>query len=111
MTAAILTRLLAAFFIIGGGANILAPGPIRAEFFRWGFPGWFHFLVGALELAAAAMLIIPGWRTGGLILAAATMVSAIAVVLYHREYGHALIPVVALTITGVTAWVSRSTMQ
>lgn len=101
MTAAILTWLLAAFFIIGGVANILAPGPIRAEFLRWGFPDWFHFLVGALELAAAAMLIIPGWRTGGLLLAAATMASAVAVVLYHREYSHALIPGAVLVMIGV----------
>lgn len=111
MTAAILTWLLAAFFIIGGVVNILAPGPIRAEFLRWGFPDWFHFFVGTLELAAATMLIIPGWRCGGRILAAATMASAAAVVLYHREYTHALVPAAVLVVIGVTAWTSRSAEQ
>tara|TARA_R110000868_G_scaffold160380_7_gene389883 strand:- start:5417 stop:5734 length:318 start_codon:yes stop_codon:yes gene_type:complete len=105
MTATILTWLLGAFFLIGGGVNIVAPAPIRAEFQRWGFPGWFHFLVGALELAVAVMLVVPGWRTGGLVLAAVTMVSATAVVLYHKEYSHALIPGAVLAVTCIAAWI------
>ena len=105
MTATILTWLLGVFFLIGGGVNIVAPAPIRAEFQRWGVPDWFHFLVGGLELAAAIMLFVPGWRTGGFVLAAATMAAATAVVLYHKEYSHALIPGAVLAVTGIAAWI------
>jgi len=34
--------------------NLLAPGSTAAEYKRWGYPDWFHFVTGALELERAA---------------------------------------------------------
>jgi hypothetical protein len=97
------TWSLALFFVIGGGANIVAPPSIRDGFLRWGFPSWFHFVVGALEIAAAAMLIMPASHAFGLLLSAATMISAVIVVAYHREYTHAILPGAVLLVIAITA--------
>ena len=41
---------LAAFLVVGSLSNIFAPGSIYEEYLRWGYPHWFHFVTGSLEL-------------------------------------------------------------
>ena len=97
---------LALFFFVGGGVNIVAPPSVRDGFIRWGFPSWFHFVVGAMEIAAAAMLVVPALHIFGLLLSAATMMSAVIVVLYQREYTHAILPGAVLLVIAITALVT-----
>jgi hypothetical protein len=106
MIAASLAWSLAVFFVVGGGTNIVAPPAIRDGFIRWGFPPWFHFVVGAMEVAAAAMLVVPTLRMVGLVLGAATMISAVIVVIYQREYTHAFFPSAVLLVIAITALVT-----
>ena len=47
---------LAAFFVVGSLSNNFAPGSIYEEYLRWGYPPWFHFVTGALELTTAVLL-------------------------------------------------------
>ncbi len=47
---------LAAFFVVGSLSNIFAPGSIYEEYLRWGYPHWFHFVTGSLELTTAVLL-------------------------------------------------------
>ena len=47
---------LAAFFVVGSLGNIFAPPSIYEEYLRWGYPGWFHFVTGSLELTTAVLL-------------------------------------------------------
>ena len=44
---------LAAFFVVGSLSNIFAPGSIYEEYLRWGYPHWFHFVTGSLEIGRA----------------------------------------------------------
>ncbi|WP_449427982.1 DoxX family protein [Rhodanobacter umsongensis] len=46
----ILPFALAAFFVVGSLSNIFAPGSIYGEYLKWGYPRWFHFVTGSLEL-------------------------------------------------------------
>lgn len=84
----------------------MAPPSIRDGFIRWGFPSWFHFVVGAMEIGAAAMLLVPTLRIPGLLLGAATMMSAVIVVIYQGEYTHAVLPGAVLLVIGITALVT-----
>ncbi len=95
---------LAAFFVVGSLTNILAPGTIYGEYLRWGYPSWFHFVTGALELTAAVLLARAGARPLGAALGCAVMLGALATVTLHGEYGRAAPPLIAAMLTIAVGW-------
>src|ERR1700744_4684492 len=74
---------LAAFFVVGSLSNIFAPGSIYEEYLRWGYPHWFHFVTGSLELTAAVLLAQARSRLWGAALGCAVMLAALATVILH----------------------------
>ena len=101
---------LAAFFVVGSLSNIFAPRSIYEEYLTWGYPPWFHFLTGSLELTAAILLARTSTRLLGSALGCAVMLGALATVTLHGEYGHALPPLVVATLTivvGRITWRDR----
>ncbi|WP_307252096.1 DoxX family protein [Paraburkholderia graminis] len=52
----ILPVVLAAFFVVGSLSNIVAPRSVFEEYLKWGYPHWFHFVTGSLELMTAVLL-------------------------------------------------------
>jgi hypothetical protein len=102
----ILPLVLAAFFVVGSLTNIFAPGSIYDEYLRWGFPRWFHFVTGALELTTAILLFRKPSRPLGVALGCTVMFAALVTVIIHGEYGHAVPPLVAATLLLVVGWTS-----
>lgn len=92
----ILAWVLAAFFVVGAIGNWIAPANVRAEYARWGYPDWFHYVTAVLELLVAALLLFASTRFWGIGLGAAIMLAAIATLLIHKEYRHALLPTTVL---------------
>lgn len=88
---------LVAFFLLGGIMNLLAPAPVQVDYERWGYPDWFHYLAGLLELTAAVLLSRQATRRAGAIVAAMVMAGALATLLLFGELGHALAPAAVLT--------------
>lgn len=95
---------LAAFFVVGSLSNIFAPGSIYEEYLRWGYPYWFHFVTGSLELTTAALLARARTRLWGAALGCAVMLAALATVTFHGEYGHGVAPLVVATLSIVVGW-------
>ena len=89
---------MAAFFVVGAIGNWLAPANVRAEYARRGYPGWFHRVTATLEFLVAIFLVFVSTRLGGCALGAAIMLAAIATLLCHREYRHALLPTAMLLL-------------
>ncbi|GLQ97767.1 DoxX family protein [Dyella mobilis] len=98
--------VLAAFFVVGSLSNIVAPGSIYEEYLQWGYPSWFHFVTGALEFTAAVLLFRAPSRLLGSALGCTVMLAALATVIVHGEYGHAIPPFVAATLSLVVGWTS-----
>jgi hypothetical protein len=101
---------LAAFFVVGSLSNIFAFGSIHEEYLRWGYPPWFHFVTGLLELTTAVLLAQARTRVWGAALGCAVMVAALATVMLHGEYGHGVPPLIAATLSivvGGIAWRKR----
>jgi hypothetical protein len=103
----VLPFALAAFFVAGSLSNIIAPGSIYEEYLKWGYPRWFHFVTGTLELTAAILLFRARSRLLGAALGCAVMLAALATVVIHGEYGHAVPPLVAAALSLVVGWTSR----
>jgi cytochrome bd-type quinol oxidase subunit 2 len=95
---------LAAFFVVGSLTNIFAPGSIYQEYLRWGYPHWFHFVTGLLELATAVLLAQSRTRLWGAALGCSVMLAALATVTLHGEYGHGVPPLIAATLSIIVGW-------
>ena len=85
----ILAMIVAAMFAVAGVVNIARLGAAKRDFARWGYPAWFQWLCGALELLSAALLVGQQTRVLGLTLAGAIMLGALFTLLRNREpFGH-----------------------
>jgi hypothetical protein len=98
---------LAAFFVAGSLGNILAPPSIYAEYLLWGYPRWFHFVTGSLELTTAVLLARAQTRLWGSALGCTVMLAALATVTLHGEYGHGVAPLVAAALSVLVGWIGR----
>lgn len=99
-----LTWALAAFFALGFVINTFAVKKVGPEYQRWGYPDWFHFVTGGLELLVALLLPVTATRLCGVTLGGAIMLAAIATVVYHREYRRAAPPFIVFVLLGFVGW-------
>ena len=100
----ILEWALAAFFGLAFVINTFLVKVVNPDYLRWGYPDWFHFVSGGLDLVAALLLMAPATRVFGVALGCAIMLAAVATVTYHREYKRALPPVVVLGLLAIVGW-------
>ncbi|MFU8926723.1 DoxX family protein [Acinetobacter puyangensis] len=103
----LLAYALVAFFIVGSIGNFMGPQKILEEYARWGYPSWFHFVTGSLELISAILIAIVATRFVGSILASCIMLSAALTVIYHGEYTHAIAPLVVLILLLLSIYLHR----
>jgi len=80
--------LLAAGFLGAGIMNVIGLATIKADFARWGYPGWWHILTGGIEIICAALMATQASRIIGLALGAVIIAAAIVTVLRHRDFSH-----------------------
>lgn len=99
--ASVLAWLLAAFFLVGAYGNTFVSPEIAADYARWGYPDWFHYVTAVIELTTAILLAWRPLRLLGALLGCAVMSSAAATVLLHAEYSHAIPPAVVLALSAV----------
>jgi len=92
---------IAAFFLLGAFINTFATNKVEPEYRRWGYPDWFHFVSGGLELIVALLLPAMMTRLFGATLGAAIMVAAVATVCRHREYRRAVPPIIVLVLLAI----------
>src|SRR3984893_15475241 len=95
---------LAAFFVLGSLSNILAPGSVYEEYLRWGYPHWFHFVTGSLELTTAVLLAQARTRLWGSALGCTVLLAALASVTLHGESGHGMPPLAVATLSIMVGW-------
>jgi hypothetical protein len=103
----ILAWAVSAFFVLGGAMNIAAPASIVADYARWGYPPWFHYVTGALELLCAGLLLPRKMRAAGAILGALVMGSAVLTLAVHGEWTHAVLPAAVLIALAATRFRNR----
>jgi uncharacterized membrane protein YphA (DoxX/SURF4 family) len=86
--------LLAAGFLGAGLFNVAGTRATRDEFVAWGYPAWWCWVTGGLEILTAALIAVPLVRGAGIVLGALVILAAVATLLRHRAYSH-LPPAVA----------------
>lgn len=80
--------LLVAAFCGAGLFNAIGTRATREDFVRFGYPSWWHWITGVLEISSAILMALPPGRAAGLGLGAIIIVAASLTVLRHRDYSH-----------------------
>lgn len=80
--------LLVAAFCGAGVFNAIGTPGTKSDFERWGYPGWWHWVTGGLEIISAVLIALPASRIVGLALGALIIAAAVLTVLRHRDFVH-----------------------
>jgi hypothetical protein len=99
----VLSWALAAFFSLGSWLNARDPKSIAA-YRTWGYPEWFHLVTAGFEFATAALLIAAATRLYGAGLGCVVMIGAIATLIVHGEYSHAILPTAIFASLVAIGW-------
>jgi hypothetical protein len=63
--------LLVAAFFGAGIVNAIGTRGTQSDYARWGYPRWWSFVTGGLEILSALLIALPASRSVGLALGAA----------------------------------------
>ena len=101
----VVTVLLSVVFLMAGLNKLLGAESMVAQFQGYGYPTWFMYLIGIVEVGAVVSLYIPRFaRYGGLALVAVMLGAAFS----HIRAGEWPNPLFNLLFAAGAFWVGRS---
>ncbi len=100
----ILSVLLALAFLSAGGMKLASGDEAGLDFEEWGYPAWFAYLTGILEVAGAVLVLIPATRFYGATLLAVVMVGAVFTHVRSAQFGMVAPAVILLVLASIVAW-------
>jgi len=90
-----LVRILIALAFTAASLGKLTSSPgVLDRFVTYGFPGGFHFIVGAVELVGAILLLVPKTRRYAIIMLSVIVIGATVTHLVHDPLIQLLRPLV-----------------
>ena len=103
-----LAIFLALVFVLSGLAKLLAL-PFETEAFaRWGYPLWFMYFTGLLEVAGAVGLLLPRLSALASGCLAALMLGAVATHAVHAEWPMFAVASAILILAAWRGWKGRA---
>ena len=103
----IITSILALIFLLSGGAKLLGLEFELEAFERWGYPLWFMYLTGVIEVVGGLALLIPKLAAYAAVAMSGVMVGAVATHLINSEWMMLVIASVILLTAIWRAYVGR----
>lgn len=92
---------LAVFFFAAGLSKLVQPDTQIENFVRWGYPSWFVYFTGAIEIGGAALLLVQRWRRYGVGVLVLTMIGAAFTHFQAGEMAAVPVPLVLLMLVGI----------
>lgn len=105
-----LTLFLAWFFLLAGGTKLVSDPASTNNFIRWGYPTWFRFVIGVMEVGGGLLLLAP--RLAGLaaVLLGMVMLGATGTHLVHGEVEAAPVPLVLMVLIALVGYARRESI-
>lgn len=100
----IVAVLLALAFLGAGSAKLSSQPMMVANFAAWGFPSWFLYVTGAIEVVSAILILIPRTAPIGTGLLICTMIGALLTHLTHGQAAMIAAPLVLLLMLLLFGW-------
>lgn len=102
--------LIALVFVASGSAKFVGAEAVVRQFEHFVLPHWFMLLTGAIEICAATMLLLPGWRLRAFAasLLALTMTCGAA---FHLIFDPPSAAIPATILAAITALVAGSALR
>ena len=107
MKAKALPVVLSLVFLASGGAKLAGLEFEIVAFERWGYPLWFMYFTGVVEVAGGIGLLIRRFSALAAAGLATMMIGAVATHVIHAEWGMLVAATVILGLSAVRAWRGR----
>jgi putative oxidoreductase len=104
----IITGLPGLSLLAAGAMKLTGPQPMVENFARWGYPPWFLYVTGAIEVAGAVGLFIPRVAPFAALLLGCTMVGAVITHVAHGDARMIVAPLVLLVLVGIVGYARRA---
>jgi putative oxidoreductase len=106
-----LVSLFLAFVFVRAGADKFSDdGGWARAFAVWGFPDWFRVLIGVLEVAAAALVLVPRAAPVGAVLIIVIMLGGMGTHLVHDQARHLRSEVLQIVLATVLLYARRDAL-
>ena len=99
--------VLGVMFIIAGGAKLMGEHSQVEHFQQWGYPIWFLYVTGLIEVGGGLCLFIPKAQFYGIVVLSITMVGAALTHLKAHEMSAFPVPLVLLILLISLGWTMR----
>ncbi|HSG92942.1 MAG TPA: DoxX family protein [Methylotenera sp.] len=103
--------LLAVIFLLSGAAKLAGLDFEIQAFQRWGYPIWFMYLVGGVEVSGAAMLMIRPLRALAAAGLSLFMTGPIVTHVLHAEWPMMMVALSIMLFAGWVAWQWRNSVS
>jgi uncharacterized membrane protein YphA (DoxX/SURF4 family) len=103
--------LLALIFVASGLAKLASLEFELVAFERWGYPIWFMYLIGTIEVVGGIGLIIQRFSAAAGAALALMMIGAIGTHMIHSEWGMLAAASLIFLISAVRAYLGRAEVR
>lgn len=100
----LLTIMLALVFLLSGATKLAGLDFEIRAFERWGYPLWFMYLSGVIEVAGAIGLMVPGISTMVAVGLALFMSGAVGTHVIHSEWSMSIVAGCIMLAVACRAW-------
>ena len=104
----ILSLLMGLLFLFSGSTKLAGMQMHVEHFAHWGYPQWFRLVVGAVEVAGGAALLVPRFAFIAACALAINMTGEVYTELFRGEAPRALFPLVLLILLSLVAYARRA---
>lgn len=102
-----LSILLSLVFLASGAAKLAGLAFEIAAFERWGYPLWFMYAIGVVEVAGGVGLLLRRWSALAGLGLATMMIGAVATHVIHAEWGMLIAATTLFSLSLGRAWLGR----
>lgn len=99
--------LLAIAYFLSGLWKLLGSEAVANQFAGWGYAAWFMTLIGLIEVAGAAALLVPRAAPYATVALGVVMLGAAYTHVANGEAAEALRPLIFLAVLAVVFWLRR----